>query len=72
VGWSLRKGNEGVLDYDLLTKAVSNGTTTDGYKFYKAANNVILSDGKIGDGIIPPKYFSKVVRSSGEVILPAP
>ncbi|GJJ78664.1 2'-phosphotransferase [Entomortierella parvispora] len=44
----------------------------DGYKFYKAANNVILSDGKNGEGIIPPEYFSKVVRSNGEVILPAP
>ncbi|KAI8353733.1 putative tRNA 2'-phosphotransferase [Mortierella sp. GBAus27b] len=40
----------------------------DGIKFYKTSNNVILSDGKDGDGIIPPRYFVKVQRSSGELI----
>ncbi|KAG0264831.1 hypothetical protein BG011_005954 [Mortierella polycephala] len=44
----------------------------DGIKFYKASNNVILSDGKGGDGIIPPLYFSQVVKSTGEVIFPKP
>ncbi|KAF9352837.1 tRNA 2'-phosphotransferase 1 [Mortierella sp. NVP85] len=42
----------------------------DGIKFYRAANNVILSDGRGGDGIIPPQYFAKVQRSSGQIILP--
>jgi 2'-phosphotransferase len=31
----------------------------DGIKFYKSANNVILSSGI--DGVIPPRYFSKVL-----------
>ncbi|KAF9902481.1 tRNA 2'-phosphotransferase 1 [Linnemannia zychae] len=44
----------------------------DGIKFYKSSNNVILSDGKNGDGFIPPEYFSRVVRSTGEVIYPKP
>ncbi|KAF9586580.1 tRNA 2'-phosphotransferase 1 [Lunasporangiospora selenospora] len=43
----------------------------DEIKFYRSSNNVILSDGKNGDGIIPPLYFQKVVKSSGEVIYPA-
>ncbi|KAF9916484.1 hypothetical protein FBU30_001326, partial [Linnemannia zychae] len=41
-----------------------------GIKFYRSTNNVILSDGKNGDGVIPPMYFSRVERSSGEVIFP--
>ncbi|KAF9956711.1 tRNA 2'-phosphotransferase 1 [Mortierella alpina] len=42
----------------------------DGIKFYKSANNVILSDGKGGDGFIPPRYFAKVVKSNNEIIFP--
>ncbi|KAI7825399.1 putative tRNA 2'-phosphotransferase [Gamsiella multidivaricata] len=42
----------------------------DGVKFYRSPNNVILSDGKDGDGIIAPEYFVRVVKSSGEVIYP--
>ncbi|KAF9113591.1 tRNA 2'-phosphotransferase 1 [Mortierella sp. AM989] len=34
----------------------------DGIKFYKTTNNVILSDGKNGDGIIPPEYFERVAH----------
>ncbi|KAF9430534.1 tRNA 2'-phosphotransferase 1 [Podila epigama] len=41
-----------------------------GIKFSRTSNNVILSDGLNGDGIIPPKYFLKVVKSSGEQIYP--
>ncbi|KAF9083399.1 tRNA 2'-phosphotransferase 1 [Mortierella sp. GBA35] len=44
----------------------------DGIKFYRSSNNVILSDGKNGDGFIPPQYFSCVVRSTGDVIYPKP
>ncbi|KAF9154260.1 tRNA 2'-phosphotransferase 1 [Linnemannia schmuckeri] len=44
----------------------------DGIKFYRSTNNVILSDGKNGDGFIPPAYFSRVIRSTGEVIYPKP
>ncbi|KAF9153587.1 hypothetical protein BGX20_004870 [Mortierella sp. AD010] len=42
----------------------------DGIKFYKTSNNVILSDGKSGDGIITREYFKSVVNSSGQVIYP--
>ncbi|KAF9186236.1 hypothetical protein BGZ51_002184 [Haplosporangium sp. Z 767] len=44
----------------------------DGIKFYRTSNNVILSDGKDGDGIIPPLYFSQVIKSTGEVVFPKP
>ncbi|KAF9354945.1 tRNA 2'-phosphotransferase 1 [Mortierella sp. AD094] len=44
----------------------------DGIKFYKTSNNVILSDGKNGDGIITREYFERVVNSSGQVIYPLP
>ncbi|KAF9994063.1 tRNA 2'-phosphotransferase 1 [Entomortierella chlamydospora] len=43
------------------TKAIQ-----DGIKFYKTSNNVILSDGKNGDGIITREYFKRVVNSSGQ------
>ncbi|KAJ3293742.1 tRNA 2'-phosphotransferase 1 [Rhizoclosmatium sp. JEL0117] len=33
---------------------------TDGIKFYRSPNNVILSDGI--NGVIPPKYFERVER----------
>ncbi|KAF9290355.1 tRNA 2'-phosphotransferase 1 [Mortierella alpina] len=42
----------------------------DGIKFYKSTNSVILSDGKGGDGFIPPRYFAKVVKSNNEIIFP--
>ncbi|KAF9186890.1 tRNA 2'-phosphotransferase 1 [Haplosporangium sp. Z 11] len=44
----------------------------NGIKFYRTSNNVILSDGKDGDGIIPPLYFSQVIKSTGEVVFPKP
>jgi len=36
-----------------------NKTLKDGYKFYRSANNVILSPGN-EEGLIPPGYFSEV------------
>ncbi|KAG0242559.1 hypothetical protein BGW41_003917 [Actinomortierella wolfii] len=42
----------------------------DGIKFQRSINNVILSDGKNGDGVIPPEYFSIVKTSSGKVLFP--
>ncbi|KAG0233674.1 hypothetical protein BGW42_007260 [Actinomortierella wolfii] len=42
----------------------------DGIKFQRSINNVILSDGKKGDGVIPPEYFSIVKTSSGKVLFP--
>ncbi|KAF9437136.1 tRNA 2'-phosphotransferase 1 [Entomortierella beljakovae] len=42
----------------------------DGIKFYRTSNNVILSDGKNGDGVIPAEYFMSVVTSSGKTIYP--
>ncbi|KAI1315166.1 tRNA 2'-phosphotransferase 1 [Mortierella claussenii] len=44
----------------------------DGVKFYRTVNNVILSDGKDGNGMIAPEYFAKVVKSTGEVVYPKP
>ncbi|KAF9160630.1 tRNA 2'-phosphotransferase 1 [Actinomortierella ambigua] len=44
----------------------------DGIKFQRSTNNVILSDGKNGDGVIPPKYFSIVKSSSGQILFPLP
>ncbi|KAG0305960.1 hypothetical protein BGZ98_003224 [Dissophora globulifera] len=56
---------------DLYIHIDTANALKDGIRFYRAENNVILSDGKNGDGIIAPAYFARVVRSSGEVIFPA-
>lgn len=39
----------------------------DGLKFFMSANNVILSSGD-KNGIIAPKYFSKVVHKNGKIL----
>jgi 2'-phosphotransferase len=39
----------------------------DGINFYISSNNVILTEGI--DGILPPKYFKKVVSKKGEDML---
>ncbi len=36
----------------------------DGIKFFISSNNVILTEGE--DGVLKPKYFSKVIRKDGE------
>ncbi|KAL3908071.1 MAG: hypothetical protein SGILL_008622 [Bacillariaceae sp.] len=47
----------------------------DGIAFYKSDNGVLLtrgvedSSGSGGDGVLPPKYFSHVTDSSGNVLL---
>ena len=33
--------------------------TSDGFKFYRSANDVVLCPGD-DDGFLPPKYFSEV------------
>lgn len=38
----------------------------DGIKFYISGNNVILTEGV--DGVLPPKYFTKVTTKKGDVI----
>ncbi|KAF9133408.1 tRNA 2'-phosphotransferase 1 [Mortierella sp. 14UC] len=70
-------GEDGVISgmrqrCDLYIHVDTAKALGDGIKFYRSSNNVILSDGKNGDGFIPPKYFSRVVRSTGEVIYPKP
>ena len=40
---------------------------SEGIRFYRSANNVILSDGI--DGVILPKYFSQVVDSRSGTVL---
>ncbi|KAG9068124.1 tRNA 2'-phosphotransferase 1 [Linnemannia hyalina] len=62
----MRQGSDLYIHIDTV-KALG-----DGIKFYRSTNNVILSDGKNGDGLIPPTYFSRVERSTGEVIYPKP
>ena len=42
---------------------------TDGIEFYKSANNVILSTGR--GGVLPPRFFLKVVDETGKVLYPA-
>lgn len=52
---------------DLLIYINTTKAMTEGCTFFRSANNVILSPGF--DGIIPCKYFAKVVdRHSGNVI----
>jgi 2'-phosphotransferase len=41
----------------------------DSVPIFTSTNNVVLTAGV--DGVIPPKYFSKVVRKDGEVLVPA-
>ncbi|KAG0377120.1 tRNA 2'-phosphotransferase 1 [Mortierella sp. AD032] len=70
-------GEDGVISgmrqrCDLYIHIDTTKALGDHIKFYKSSNNVILSDGKNGDGLITPEYFSRVVRSTGEVIYPKP
>lgn len=39
----------------------------DGIDFYISSNNVILTEGV--NGVLPPKYFKKVVSKKGEDML---
>ena len=41
----------------------------DGIPIYTSTNSVVLTGGI--EGVVPPKYFAKVVRKSGEVLVPA-
>ena len=40
---------------------------TDGLKFYRSANNVILGDGN-SEGLIPTKYFAKVQEHPSGIV----
>lgn len=46
-----------ILVFIDLRKALS-----DGFKFYRSANNVILCPGN-EQGFLPPQYFEKVVQT---------
>lgn len=41
---------------------------TDGMKFYKSENEVILTEGF--DGVVPPKYFQKIEMWPSRKLLP--
>lgn len=41
----------------------------DGVPVFTSTNNVVLTAGV--DGVVPPKYFSKVVKKDGEVLIGA-
>ncbi|TNY20009.1 putative tRNA 2'-phosphotransferase [Rhodotorula diobovata] len=41
----------------------------DGIPVYTSTNSVVLTAGV--EGVVPPKYFAKVVRKGGEVLVPA-
>jgi 2'-phosphotransferase len=40
----------------------------DGIAIYTSTNNVVLTAGI--DGVVPPKYFAKVVKKDGQVLVP--
>lgn len=44
-----------------------NFPNTDSIPVFTSSNNVILTPGI--DGVLSPKYFLKVVRKSGEILL---
>ncbi|CEQ40236.1 SPOSA6832_01850, partial [Sporobolomyces salmonicolor] len=52
----------------LAARAHDSQSGTDSISVYTSTNHVVLTAGL--DGVIPPKYFSKVVRKSGEVLVP--
>ncbi|GJN89066.1 hypothetical protein Rhopal_002040-T1 [Rhodotorula paludigena] len=41
----------------------------DGVPVYTSTNNVVLTGGI--DGVVPPKYFQRVERKNGDVLVPA-
>ncbi|GAA5885575.1 hypothetical protein JCM6882_007478 [Rhodosporidiobolus microsporus] len=43
---------------------------SDSIPLYTSTNNVVLTAGV--DGVVPPKYFKKVQRKGGEVLVPPP
>jgi hypothetical protein len=51
----------------MFTVIISNDirivSVSDGIRFYRSVNNVILSPGD-GSGYIKPKYFLKVIEAS--------
>ncbi len=46
---------------DLLIYPDIEAAISDGYKFYLSKNNVVLSDGLNGNGVLPAKYFKYVI-----------
>lgn len=46
---------------DLLIYPDIEAALKDGYKFYLSKNNVVLSDGVNGAGVLPSKYFKYVI-----------
>ncbi|KAJ3258430.1 hypothetical protein HK104_006989, partial [Borealophlyctis nickersoniae] len=62
-------GQEGVISgmrktCDVFIYIDMEKAVADGIKFYRSANNVILSSGM--DGVLEPKYFRKVVGPKGQ------
>lgn len=47
---------------------VAHPILADGIPLFTSTNNVVLTSGI--DGVLPPKYFAKAVRKSGQVLLP--
>lgn len=45
------------------------GVLADGVPVYTSTNNVVLTGGI--DGVVPPKYFQRVERKNGDVLVPA-
>lgn len=43
-------------------------TPADGIAIYTSTNNVVLTAGI--DGVVTPKYFAKVVKKDGQVLVP--
>lgn len=62
------------MDPDLTLQcactADSRIVAKDGIAIYTSSNNVVLTAGI--DGVVPPKYFAKVVKKDGQVLAPTP
>ncbi|MBW0468251.1 hypothetical protein O181_007966 [Austropuccinia psidii MF-1] len=69
-------GEDGVISgmrasCDILIYLDVEKCLTDGIKFFRSANGVILTEGLSTSKSIPITYFKKVVKKSGEVLYPA-
>ncbi|GAA5909928.1 tRNA 2'-phosphotransferase [Sporobolomyces salmoneus] len=67
-------GEEGVTsgmraNCDLFIYLDVPSLLSDGIPIFTSSNQVVLTSGI--DGVVPPKYFAKVVRKSGEVLVPS-
>lgn len=51
---------------DIIIEIDMEGAMKDGIQFYISSNNVILTEGE--DGILPPRFFKKVMKRDLTII----